>query len=248
MDTRDGVVTMVPCEGALCYFNGKQVVEPTVLKTGSRIIFGKSHVFRFNHPAQGESVQKGSILWLIYIARSGFWFLFRFGLRTKWSHCSMQNFSGWTESVSDSHPSCQVQEWDWNLDQNLNLNLVNINKPLKQSIYVTGTCLEQKWYMCLSELMNIFTIIWLPLLETILLQFLCGLQTQKFRGEANNISALVFYSWFKLHKAGKLYIICISAREQAGKKTPTTPAETPAGEYMQQYLLPARPLPQFTEL
>ena len=123
MDTRDGVVTMVPCEGALCYFNGKQVVEPTVLKTGSRIIFGKSHVFRFNHPAQGESVQKGSILWLIYIARSGFWFLFRFELRTKWSHCSMQNFSGWTESVSDSHPSCQVQEWDWNLDQNLNLNL-----------------------------------------------------------------------------------------------------------------------------
>ena len=79
--------------------------------------------------------------------------------------------------------------------------------------------------------------------ENILLQFLCGSQTQKFRGEANNISALVFYSWFKLHKAGKLYIICISAREQAGKKTPTTPAEAPAGEYMQQYLPPARPLP-----
>ena len=91
--------------------------------------------------------------------------------------------------------------------------------------------------------MNIFTIIWLPLLETILLQFLCALQTQKFRGEANNISTLIFNSWFKLHKAGKLYIICISAREQAGKKTPTTPAEAPAGEYMQQYLFPARPLP-----
>ena len=54
-DTRDGVVTMVPCEGALCYFNGKQVVEPTVLRTGSRVIFGKSHVFRFNHPAQGKA-------------------------------------------------------------------------------------------------------------------------------------------------------------------------------------------------
>lgn len=30
------------------------MVEATVLRTGSRVIFGKSHVFRFNHPAQAR--------------------------------------------------------------------------------------------------------------------------------------------------------------------------------------------------
>ena len=53
-ETKDGVVTMIPCEGAQCYVNGRQITEPAVLKTGSRVIFGKSHVFRFNHPAQGK--------------------------------------------------------------------------------------------------------------------------------------------------------------------------------------------------
>lgn len=45
---------MMPCEGAMCYVNGVQVTEPAILQTGCRIIFGKSHVFRFNHPDQGE--------------------------------------------------------------------------------------------------------------------------------------------------------------------------------------------------
>ena len=49
-----GVVTLVPTEGALVYVNGKQITDPIVMKTGSRVILGKHHVFRFNHPQQGE--------------------------------------------------------------------------------------------------------------------------------------------------------------------------------------------------
>jgi kinesin family protein 1 len=30
------------------------VKEAVVLKTGSRVILGKNHVFRFNHPEQGR--------------------------------------------------------------------------------------------------------------------------------------------------------------------------------------------------
>ncbi|KAK7482513.1 hypothetical protein BaRGS_00026224, partial [Batillaria attramentaria] len=53
-ESADGTVTLVPCEGAMCYVNGRQVTEPTVLKTGSRVILGKHHVFRFNHPQQAR--------------------------------------------------------------------------------------------------------------------------------------------------------------------------------------------------
>ena len=35
-------------------------------------------------------------------------------IRTHWLHCSMQKFSHWTESDSDSNPNCQKQEWDQN--------------------------------------------------------------------------------------------------------------------------------------
>jgi len=48
-----GKVSLLPCDGALCYVNGQLVATETILKTGSRVIFGKSHVFRFNHPEQG---------------------------------------------------------------------------------------------------------------------------------------------------------------------------------------------------
>jgi len=51
-----GNVSLTPCDGALCYVNGKKVTEETRLKTGSRVIFGKNHVFRFNHPDQGMSM------------------------------------------------------------------------------------------------------------------------------------------------------------------------------------------------
>ncbi len=49
----DGTTTLLPCEGGLCYVNGKVVTEPISLKTGSRVILGKSHVYRFTDPDQG---------------------------------------------------------------------------------------------------------------------------------------------------------------------------------------------------
>ncbi|XP_022614890.1 kinesin-like protein KIF1A isoform X5 [Seriola dumerili] len=49
------VVVLEPCEGAETYVNGKRVTEPTVLRSGNRIILGKSHVFRFNHPVQARA-------------------------------------------------------------------------------------------------------------------------------------------------------------------------------------------------
>ncbi|XP_059991580.1 kinesin-like protein KIF1C isoform X2 [Lagenorhynchus albirostris] len=48
------VVTLEPCEGAETYVNGKLVTEPVVLKSGNRIVMGKNHVFRFNHPEQAR--------------------------------------------------------------------------------------------------------------------------------------------------------------------------------------------------
>ncbi|XP_033620635.1 kinesin-like protein KIF1A isoform X14 [Fukomys damarensis] len=50
----EAVVTLEPCEGADTYVNGKKVTEPSILRSGNRIIMGKSHVFRFNHPEQAR--------------------------------------------------------------------------------------------------------------------------------------------------------------------------------------------------
>ncbi|XP_028650622.2 kinesin-like protein KIF1A isoform X23 [Erpetoichthys calabaricus] len=48
------VVVLEPCDGAETYLMGKTVTEPTILRSGNRIILGKSHVFRFNHPEQAR--------------------------------------------------------------------------------------------------------------------------------------------------------------------------------------------------
>uniref|UniRef100_A0A8C4S677 plus-end-directed kinesin ATPase n=1 Tax=Erpetoichthys calabaricus TaxID=27687 RepID=A0A8C4S677_ERPCA len=48
------VVVLEPCDGAETYVNGKTVTESTILRSGNRIILGKSHVFRFNHPEQAR--------------------------------------------------------------------------------------------------------------------------------------------------------------------------------------------------
>uniref|UniRef100_A0A673GA95 plus-end-directed kinesin ATPase n=1 Tax=Sinocyclocheilus rhinocerous TaxID=307959 RepID=A0A673GA95_9TELE len=50
----EGTVIMEPCEEAETYVNGKRVTEPTILRSGNRIIMGKSHVFRFNDPEQAR--------------------------------------------------------------------------------------------------------------------------------------------------------------------------------------------------
>ncbi|KAM9791886.1 kinesin-like protein KIF1A isoform 6-T6 [Syngnathus typhle] len=50
----EGCVILEPCENAETYVNGKRVTSPTVLRSGNRIIMGKSHVFRFNDPEQAR--------------------------------------------------------------------------------------------------------------------------------------------------------------------------------------------------
>uniref|UniRef100_A0A8C1APJ2 Kinesin motor domain-containing protein n=1 Tax=Cyprinus carpio carpio TaxID=630221 RepID=A0A8C1APJ2_CYPCA len=47
-------VTLEPLEGAETYVNGKQITECVLLRQGNRIVMGKSHVFRFNHPEQAR--------------------------------------------------------------------------------------------------------------------------------------------------------------------------------------------------
>ncbi|XP_062889416.1 kinesin-like protein KIF1B isoform X1 [Mobula hypostoma] len=49
------IVTLVPCEGSETYVNGKRVTNPVKLRSGNRIIMGKNHVFRFNHPEQARA-------------------------------------------------------------------------------------------------------------------------------------------------------------------------------------------------
>ncbi|KAK8778191.1 hypothetical protein V5799_020468, partial [Amblyomma americanum] len=53
-ENHEGAVTLYPCQGALVYVNGREIVDSIQLKTGSRVILGKSHVFRFQHPEQAR--------------------------------------------------------------------------------------------------------------------------------------------------------------------------------------------------
>ncbi|XP_056588561.1 kinesin-like protein KIF1C [Triplophysa dalaica] len=47
-------VILEPLEGAETYVNGKQISERQTLRQGNRIVMGKNHVFRFNHPEQAR--------------------------------------------------------------------------------------------------------------------------------------------------------------------------------------------------
>ncbi|XP_058265517.1 kinesin-like protein KIF1B isoform X7 [Hemibagrus wyckioides] len=51
----DVIVLLVPCEGSETYVNGKRVSDAVQLRSGNRIIMGKNHVFRFNHPEQARA-------------------------------------------------------------------------------------------------------------------------------------------------------------------------------------------------
>ncbi|XP_072012587.1 kinesin-like protein KIF1B isoform X25 [Engystomops pustulosus] len=53
--TGEVIVTLEPCEQSETYVNGKRVVLPVQLRSGNRIIMGKNHVFRFNHPEQARA-------------------------------------------------------------------------------------------------------------------------------------------------------------------------------------------------
>ncbi|KAJ8923444.1 hypothetical protein NQ315_002003 [Exocentrus adspersus] len=57
-ENKDNRVTLVPLNGALIYVNGREVTEPVLLKTGSRVILGKNHVFRFNHPDEAREMRE----------------------------------------------------------------------------------------------------------------------------------------------------------------------------------------------
>ena len=49
----EDVVSILPFGEALCFVNGDRVTERTALRSGDRIMLGKCHIFRFNHPGQG---------------------------------------------------------------------------------------------------------------------------------------------------------------------------------------------------
>ncbi|GAB1608050.1 kinesin-like protein unc-104 isoform X2 [Argonauta hians] len=53
-ESNEGTVTVIPSNGSILYINGRQITEPTILKVGARVILGKNHVFRFNHPVQAR--------------------------------------------------------------------------------------------------------------------------------------------------------------------------------------------------
>ncbi|KAF2400491.1 kinesin family protein [Trichodelitschia bisporula] len=60
----DGIVTVVPREGAGVMVNGERIEKPKRLRSGYRIILGDFHIFRFNHPqeARAERAEQSSLL------------------------------------------------------------------------------------------------------------------------------------------------------------------------------------------
>jgi kinesin family protein 1 len=51
----DGIVTVVPREGASVMVNGQRITEPKRLRSGYRVILGDFHIFRFNHPQEARA-------------------------------------------------------------------------------------------------------------------------------------------------------------------------------------------------
>lgn len=56
-ENRNNTVTLTPHKDAMIYLNGRKVLEPEVLRTGSRVILGRNHVFRFTHPEQAREIR-----------------------------------------------------------------------------------------------------------------------------------------------------------------------------------------------
>lgn len=54
----DGLVTLVPREGAAIMVNGLRVGKPSRLRSGNRVILGDFHIFRFNHPLEARAERK----------------------------------------------------------------------------------------------------------------------------------------------------------------------------------------------
>ncbi|KAK6431248.1 hypothetical protein LTR95_012592 [Oleoguttula sp. CCFEE 5521] len=60
----DGIVTVVPKDGAAVMVNGRRIEAPERLRSGYRVIIGDFHIFRFNHPqeAREQRAEQGSLL------------------------------------------------------------------------------------------------------------------------------------------------------------------------------------------
>ncbi len=66
-NTSNLLVQLTPCPGALCYVNGIKLDSAVSLKSSDRVIFGNSHVFRFNHPEQARKdlkVNSNNVDWV----------------------------------------------------------------------------------------------------------------------------------------------------------------------------------------
>ncbi|KAM5129346.1 stAR-related lipid transfer protein 9 [Mantella aurantiaca] len=53
-----GIVELRPISGALCTVNGQEVTDACRLSQGAVIVLGKSHKFRFNHPAEAAVLRQ----------------------------------------------------------------------------------------------------------------------------------------------------------------------------------------------
>ncbi|KAM6311793.1 stAR-related lipid transfer protein 9 [Aegotheles albertisi] len=53
-----GIVTLRPVQGALCTVNGCEVTGSCRLSQGALVVLGKSHKFRFNHPAEAAILRQ----------------------------------------------------------------------------------------------------------------------------------------------------------------------------------------------
>lgn len=54
-ENRQSRVSIIPINNANCYVNGMKVERPAEVKTGARVILGKYHVFRFQHPTEARA-------------------------------------------------------------------------------------------------------------------------------------------------------------------------------------------------
>ena len=54
----DGLVTLVPKDGADIMVNGLRLEKPRRLRSGNRVILGDFHIFRFNHPQEARDERK----------------------------------------------------------------------------------------------------------------------------------------------------------------------------------------------
>ena len=57
----DNTIAIVPLPGAEIYVNGERITERRPLSTGSRVIFGNNHVFRFINPEEARRRKRESV-------------------------------------------------------------------------------------------------------------------------------------------------------------------------------------------